>query len=224
MIIDNMMNLEMLFQATQETGDSIFWKIAVEHANTTMKNHFRPDHSSFHVVDYDPESGEVRARQTAQGYADDSFWSRGQAWGLYGYTMCYRFTKNPAYLQQARHIAAFFFGLPNLPEDLIPYWDMKAPGIPNVPRDASAAAIMASALYELCGYVPAEEGKRYQDIADKIVDSLGRDYRAETGTAYGFLLLHSTGHHPAGSEIDVPLNYADYYYLEALARKAALEQ
>ena len=223
-IIDNMMNLEMLFQATQETGDSIFWKIAVEHANTTMKNHFRPDHSSFHVVDYDPESGEVRARQTAQGYADDSFWSRGQAWGLYGYTMCYRFTKNPAYLQQARHIAAFFFGLPNLPEDLIPYWDMKAPGIPNVPRDASAAAIMASALYELCGYVPAEEGKRYQDIADKIVDSLGRDYRAETGTAYGFLLLHSTGHHPAGSEIDVPLNYADYYYLEALKRKVDLEK
>ena len=127
------MNLEMLFWATQETGDSIYWKIAVNHANTTMKNHFRPDYSSYHVVDYDPETGEVRAKQTAQGYADDSFWSRGQAWGLYGCTMCYRFTKNPAYLQQARHIADFFFGLPNLPEDFIPYWDMKAPGIPNVP-------------------------------------------------------------------------------------------
>ena len=177
-IIDNLMNLEMLFWATQETGDSIYWKIAVNHTNTTMKNHFRPDYSSFHVVDYDPETGEVRARQTAQGYADDSFWSRGQAWGLYGYTMCYRFTKNPAYLQQARHIADFFFGLPNLPEDLIPYWDMKAPGIPNVPRDASAGAIMASALYELRGYVSAEDGKRYQDIADKIVDSLNQHYRA----------------------------------------------
>ncbi|WP_300698021.1 alginate lyase family protein [uncultured Bacteroides sp.] len=220
-IIDNLMNLEMLFWATQETGDSIFWKIAVNHANTTMKNHFRPDYSSFHVVDYDPETGEVRARQTAQGYADDSFWSRGQAWGLYGYTMCYRFTKNPAYLQQARHIADFFFGLPNLPEDLIPYWDMKAPGIPNVPRDASAGAIMASALYELCGYVSTEDSKRYRAIADKIVDSLNQHYRAESGTTYGFLLLHSTGHHPAGSEIDVPLNYADYYYLEALTRKRA---
>ncbi|MDE5701337.1 MAG: alginate lyase family protein, partial [Bacteroides sp.] len=168
-IIDNLMNLEMLFWATQETGDSIFWKIAVNHANTTMKNHFRPDYSSFHVVDYDPETGEVRARQTAQGYADDSFWSRGQAWGLYGYTMCYRFTKNPAYLQQARHIADFFFGLPNLPEDLIPYWDMKAPGIPNVPRDASAGAIMASALCELCGYGSSEGRKRYRASADKIV-------------------------------------------------------
>lgn len=220
-IIDNLMNLEMLFWATQETGDSIFWKIAVNHANTTMKNHFRSDYSSFHVVDYDPETGEVRARQTAQGYADDSFWSRGQAWGLYGYTMCYRFTKNPAYLQQARHIADFFFGLPNLPEDLIPYWDMKAPGIPNVPRDASAGAIMASALYELCGYVSTEDSKRYRAIADKIVDSLNLHYRAESGTTYGFLLLHSTGHHPAGSEIDVPLNYADYYYLEALTRKRA---
>lgn len=220
-IIDNLMNLEMLFWTTQETGDSIFWKIAVNHANTTMKNHFRPDYSSFHVVDYDPETGEVRARQTAQGYADDSFWSRGQAWGLYGYTMCYRFTKNPAYLQQARHIADFFFGLPNLPEDLIPYWDMKAPGIPNVPRDASAGAIMASALYELCGYVSTEDSKRYRAIADKIVDSLNQHYRAESGTTYGFLLLHSTGHHPAGSEIDVPLNYADYYYLEALTRKRA---
>ncbi len=220
-IIDNLMNLEMLFWATQETGDSIFWKIAVNHANTTMKNHFRPDYSSFHVVDYDPETGEVRARQTAQGYADDSFWSRGQAWGLYGYTMCYRFTKNPAYLQQARHIADFFFGLPNLPEDLIPYWDMKAPGIPNVPHDASAGAIMASALYELCGYVSTEDSKRYRAIADKIVDSLNQHYRAESGTTYGFLLLHSTGHHPAGSEIDVPLNYADYYYLEALTRKRA---
>lgn len=220
-IIDNLMNLEMLFWATQETGDSIFWKIAVNHANTTMKNHFRPDYSSFHVVDYDPETGEVRARQTAQGYADDSFWSRGQAWGLYGYTMCYRFTKNPAYLQQARHIADFFFGLPNLPEDLIPYWDMKAPGIPNVPRDASAGAIMASALYELCGYVSTEDSKRYRAIADKIVDSLNQHYRAESGTTYGFLLFHSTGHHPAGSEIDVPLNYADYYYLEALTRKRA---
>ena len=175
-------------------------------------------------MDYDPETGEVRARQTAQGYADDSFWSRGQAWGLYGYTMCYRFTKNPAYLQQARHIADFFFGLPNLPEDLIPYWDMKAPGIPNVPRDASAGAIMASALYELRGYVSAEDGKRYQNIADKIVDSLNLHYRAEPETTYGFLLLHSTGHHPGGDEIDVPINYADYYYLEALARKAALEQ
>ena len=222
-IIDNMMNLELLFEASKLSGDSTYYNIAVKHADTTMKNHFRANNSCYHVVDYDPVTGEVRKKQTAQGYADESAWARGQAWAIYGYTMCYRFTKNPAYLQQARHIADFFFGLPNLPEDLVPYWDMKAPGIPDIPRDASAAAIMASALYELRTYVSAEDGNRYQSIADKIVDSLNRHYQAEPGTTYGFLLLHSTGHHPGGDEIDVPLNYADYYYLEALARKAAFE-
>ena len=222
-IIDNMMNLEMLFNATQLTGDSIYWKIAIKHADNTMKNHFRPDYSSYHVVDYDPETGAVRQQCTHQGYSDDSFWSRGQGWGLYGYTMCYRFTKNPAYLAHAEHIADFFLNLPNQPDDLIPYWDMKAPNIPNAPRDASAAAITASALYELCTYVSPKKGKQYRNIADKIVHNLRTHYQAETGTNYGFLLLHSTGHHPAGKEIDVPLNYADYYYLEAMMRMAALQ-
>ena len=231
-IIDNMMNLEMLFRATQLTGDSIYWRIAVSHANTTMKNHFRPDYSSFHVVDYDPETGDVRMRCTAQGYADDSFWSRGQAWGLYGYTMCYRFTKNPAYLSQAEHIADFFLNLPNMPEDLVPYWDMKAPEVAklhtavpvdSVPRDASAAAVVASGLYELSTYMDSGKGVHYREMADRIVDSLNRHYQAAPGTVYGFLLLHSTGHFPAGSEIDVPLSYADYYYLEALARQDALK-
>lgn len=231
-IIDNMMNLEMLFRATQLTGDSIYWEVAVNHANTTLKNHFRPDYSSYHVIDYDPQTGEVRKKQTAQGYSDDSFWSRGQAWGLYGYTLSYRFTKTPAYLKQAEGIADFFLNLPNMPEDLVPYWDMKAPevdglkshvAVQSVPRDASAAAIIASALYELCNYVSAEKGKQYRNIADKIVTSLNEHYQAAPGTAYGFLLLHSTGHLPGNSEIDVPLNYADYYYLEALARKAVLD-
>lgn len=231
-IIDNMMNLEMLFRATQLTGDSVFWKVAVNHANTTMKNHFRPDYSSYHVVDYDPETGEVRMKCTHQGFSDDSFWSRGQGWGIYGYAMCYRFTKDPAYLKQSEGIADFFLNLPNMPEDFIPYWDMKAPGVDglrssvsvdSVPRDASAAALIASGLYELSTYVASEKGQHYRAVADKIVDSLNKYYRAEPGTAYGFLLLHSTGHFPGGSEIDVPLCYADYYYLEALARKGALD-
>lgn len=230
-IIDNMMNLEMLFRATQLTGDSIYWKIAVEHANTTLKNHFRPDFSSYHVVDYDPETGAVRTRCTHQGHSDDSFWSRGQAWGLYGYALCYRFTKNPAYLKQSEGIADFFLALPNLPADGVPYWDMKMEEVnhctpeqinANVPRDASAAALIASGLYELSTYVPAEKGAHYRAMADKIVNSLYQHYQAAPGTHYGFLLLHSTGHYPGGSEIDVPLNYADYFYLEALARKKML--
>ena len=231
-IIDNMMNLELLFRATQLTGDSVFWNVAVNHANTTLKNHFRPDYSSYHVVDYDPETGSPRTKQTHQGYADDSFWSRGQGWGLYGFAMCYRFTKDRAYLKQSEGIADFFLNLKNMPADFIPYWDMKMPAVdhctpedvnPDVPRDASAAAIIASGLYELCTYVSPEKGKSYRNAADKIMDSLNKHYQAKPESHYGFLLLHSTGHHPGGSEIDVPLSYADYFYLEALARKRNLD-
>jgi unsaturated chondroitin disaccharide hydrolase len=219
-IIDNMMNLELLFEATKLSGDSSFYKIAVSHANTTMKNHFRPDYSSYHVVDYDTVTGKVVRKNTHQGYSDESAWSRGQAWGLYGYTMCYRETKNPVYLQQAEHIASFIFNHPNMPKDLVPYYDFNAPGIPNEPRDASAAAIAASGLYELSLY--SKQGKKYRALADKIMESLTSNYRSPVGQNKGFILLHSTGSKPGNSEVDVPLNYADYYYLEALLRSKKL--
>lgn len=220
-IIDNMMNLELLFEATRLSGDSTFHQIAVQHANTTMAHHFRPDNSCYHVVDYDPETGEVRKRQTAQGYADESSWARGQAWALYGYTVCYRYTHDERYLEQARKVYDFVFHHPNMPEDLVPYWDFDAPGIPQEPRDASAAAVMASALYELCGYVA---GKGYKGTADHIMQSLATPaYRAEIGKNGNFILMHSVGSIPHGAEIDVPLNYADYYFLEALVRKRNLE-
>lgn len=215
-IIDNMMNLELLFEATKLTGDSSFHKIAVTHANTTMKNHYRPDYSTWHVIDYDTATGAVVKRNTHQGYSHGSSWSRGQAWGLYGYTMCYRYTRDPAYLQQAEKVAAFMLNHPRMPADLVPYYDFDAPGIPNEPRDASAAAIVASGLYELSGY--SKNGKNYRQKADKIVANLARSYRSPIGDNFGFLLLHSTGSKPANSEVDVPLNYADYYYLEALLR------
>lgn len=218
-IIDNMMNLELLFWATQVTGDSSYYKIAVNHANSTLENHFRPDGSSWHVVDYDTVTGKVRLKCTHQGISDESVWSRGQGWGLYGFTMCYRFTKNPAYLRQAEKIADYFFSLPDLPDDYVPYWDMKDPARPACPRDASAAALMASALYELSEYVSADKAVKYRDIADEILHNLYTYYRTEPGTNYGFLLLHSTGNYPSRDEIDVPISYADYYYLEALLRK-----
>jgi rhamnogalacturonyl hydrolase YesR len=232
-IIDNMMNLEMLFEATRLTGDSTYYKIAVQHANTTMRNHFRNDYSSYHVVDYEPSTGDVRARQTAQGYSDDSFWSRGQGWGLYGYVMCYRYTKDMAYLRQSERIADFFINLPNMPADMIPYWDMNMPSVKgltpdnvdeNIPRDASAAAVVASGLYELSLYVDNDKAERYRDVADKIINTLTRSYTSPIGENCGFLLLHSVGHYPAGSEVDVPLIYADYYYLEALSRKGKIDR
>jgi hypothetical protein len=221
-IIDNMMNLELLFAATKLTGDSSFYKIAVMHANTTMTNHFRPDNSSYHVVDYDTASGNVRVKQTAQGYADESAWGRGQSWGLYGYTMCYRFTRDKRYLEQAERIAGFILNHPNLPKDLVPYWDYNAPNIPNEERDASAAAILASGLYELSTY--SKKGKLYKERANKIIESLTNNYRSLIGENKGFILLHSTGSRPAKSEVDVPLIYADYYYLEALLRSKKLKE
>jgi unsaturated chondroitin disaccharide hydrolase len=221
-IIDNMMNLELLFEATRFSGDSSFYKIAFSHAMTTMKNHFRSDYSSFHVVDYDTLTGKVIKKTTHQGFSNESAWARGQAWGLYGYTMCYRETKNKAFLNQAEKIANFMLMNPNLPKDLIPYWDFNAPGIPNEPRDASAAAVMASAFYELSLY--STQGKYYRTVADKIMASLSSGYRSAIGENKGFLLLHSTGSKPMNSEVDVPLNYADYYYLEALLRSKKLDE
>lgn len=215
-IIDNMMNLELLFEATKLTGDSSFYKIAVSHANTTMKNHFRPDYSSYHVIDYDTITGKVLKKNTHQGYSHESAWARGQAWALYGYTMCYRETHDPKYLKQAENVAGFILNHPTLPKDLVPYWDFNAPNIPVEPRDASAAAIIASALYELAGY--SDNRKTYRDKAGKILQSLTDNYRAKPGEARGFILLHSTGSKPMNSEVDVPLNYADYYYLEAIIR------
>lgn len=222
-IIDNMMNLELLFEATKLTGDSTYYNVAVSHANTTMKEHFRPDGSCYHVIDYDPETGEVLHRQTAQGYADESIWSRGQSWAVYGYTMCYRETGDKRYLDQAVKTFDMMRNHENMPEDLIPYWDMSAPDIPNEPRDASTAAVIASALYELSTY-PVENPQQYVDYADRIMQSLGTpEYTAAPGENGRFILKHSTGSIPHNSEVDVPLNYADYYYLEALKRKRDLE-
>src|SRR4030095_2986702 len=221
-IIDNMMNLELLFAATKLTGDSSFYKIAVTHANTTMKNHYRPDYSSYHVVDYDTATGQVKVKQTAQGYANESAWARGQSWGLYGFAMCYRFTHDKKYLEQAEHIASFILNHPNLPKDLVPYCDYNAQNIPYYPRDASAASIMDAALYELSLY--SVNGKKYRETADKIVQNLTNDYRSPVGESRGFILLHSTGSKPANSEVDVPLIYGDYYYLEALLRSKKLKE
>ncbi|MEI9956223.1 MAG: glycoside hydrolase family 88 protein [Ferruginibacter sp.] len=217
-IIDNMMNLELLFEATKLTGDSSFYKIAVSHANTTIKNHYRPNYSSYHVVDYDPETGAVRQKNTAQGYSDSSSWARGQAWGLYGYTMCYRETHNPIYLKQAEHIAAYI--LSRLPKGMVPFWDYDAPGIPNEPMDASAASIAASALYELNTY---DNKKGYRKAADKIMQALCANYLSPVKQNAGFILIHSTGHKPAKSEIDVPIIYGDYYFLEALLRSQKMK-
>lgn len=215
-IIDNMMNLELLFWASEQTKDPKYKDVAIRHANTTMKNHYRADYSSYHVIDYDTITGNVKSKGTFQGYADESAWARGQAWGLYGYIVCYRYTKDEKYLDFAEKIAAYI--MKNVKtEDKIPYWDYNAPDIPKAPRDASAAAVTASALLELKDIV--KNGNQYYSYAETILKNLsGEKYLAKKGGNKGFVLMHSVGHLPANSEIDTPLNYADYYYLEALKR------
>lgn len=218
-IVDNMMNLELLFWAAQAGPDARFRDVAIKHADTTLRNHFREDNSSFHVVDYDPATGRVKSRVTHQGTADNSAWARGQAWGLYGYTVMYRETKDPRYLAQAQKIAAFVMNHPRLPADKVPYWDFDDVKIPNAPRDSSAAAIICSALLELRGYVAPDQAASFTAFAEAQLRSLASSaYLAEPGTNGGFLLMHATGNHPKNSEIDVPINYGDYYFLEALIR------
>lgn len=222
-IIDNMMNLELLFWASRETRDSTYYKIALKHAETTLKNHFREDGSSFHVIAYDTLTGEVVKKNTHQGFAHESAWARGQAWGLYGFTMTYRETGDERFLDQAKGIANFILEHPNLPDDMVPYWDFDAPGIPDEERDASAAAIMASALYELSSYADEAKAAEYLQAANKMLESLSSpDYLAEPGSNNFFLLKHCVGNMPRGSQVDVPLSYADYYFLEANMRKMKL--
>lgn len=219
-IVDNMMNLELLFEATKITGDSTYHNIAVQHANTTLKNHIRPDNSIYHVVVYDTISGNVKEKVTHQGFNNESSWARGQGWGIYGFTMAYRYTKDPAYLKQAEATAKFYMEHPNLPEDGVPYWDFNDPDIPNAPRDASAGALVTSGLLELYTYTKNDV---YLKFATKTLNNLNSfNYLLDESIAGPFILNHSTGNWPKNDEIDEPIVYADYYFLEALLRKKAL--
>lgn len=214
-IMDNMINLEMLFWAAKNGGDRRLYDIAVSHADTTMRYHFRPDNTCYHVAVYDAEKGNFLKGMTHQGYADTSLWARGQAWAIYGYTVVYRETGEQRFLDFAQKVTDAY--LDRLPDDMIPYWDFDDPEIPASTRDASAAAVVASALLELQGYCPAAKSKKYLGAARKMLASLGSgDYRsADRRRSF---LDHSTGHRPAGSEIDYSIVYADYYYIEALTR------
>jgi unsaturated chondroitin disaccharide hydrolase len=216
-IVDNMMNLELLFWASKNGGSRELYTIAETHALNTMKNHVREDGSTFHVVDYDPETGAIRAKNTSQGFADDSCWPRGQAWGVYGFTMSYRETKNPVLLKTACRLADYFIA--HLPGDNVPYWDFQAPGIPNEPRDSSAGAIAASGMLELSTLVKDKKAaEKYRRAALDILTSLCSSRYLAEGTTSPAILLHATGSKPHKSDVDVSLIYGDYYFLEALLR------
>lgn len=216
-IIDNMMNLEFLFWAAKQSDDKKLYDIAITHADNTLKHHFRADYSSYHVVCYLPGT-KVFRKKTHQGAADSSAWARGQAWALYGYTMMYRETKDKKYLDQAEGIAKFVINHPNLPQDKIPYWDFNAPNLPNEERDASAGAIFASALLELSTYSKKSKALYFTTAEQMLVSLASPAYTATVNENNNFILKHSVGHKPGNSEINTPIVYADYYYLEALLR------
>ena len=209
--------------AAKETGNDTLKNIAITHAQTTLKNHFRADYSSYHVIDYNPETGEVENKHTHQGFAHESAWARGQAWGLYGFTMMYRETGIQDFLVQAEKIAGFILSQPGIADGKIPYWDFNAPNIPNEPYDASAGAIIAAALFELSEF--SGNSDKYLTVAGKLLDTLSSpDFLSPVGDNNGFLLFHSTGHLPNNSEMDVPIVYADYYLLESIIKKNKMDK
>jgi unsaturated chondroitin disaccharide hydrolase len=217
-IVDNLMNLELLFWAAQTFHDTSFFHIAVTHVNNDLKYRFRKDGSTYHVLDFDPSTGKLLAKKTAQGYSDSSCWARGQAWAIYGITTIYRYTHNKEYLQYAEKAANYFIKQINKIPDHIPYWDFNAPDIPNAERDVSAAVIAASALLELSHY-DDQSKKYYYNTAVQILKSLcSEKYLAEPGTNHHFLLMHGVVNKHGGTGINVPLIYADYYFLQALWR------
>lgn len=235
-IIDNMMNLELLFFASDKSGDNSFRDIAISHATQTMNNQIRPDGSHYHVTFYDTKTGNFIKGETSQGYSDNSTWSRGQAWAIYGFTMVYRETLDPKFLETAIKTADFYLDHENLPSDKVAWWDFNAhqpgytPGVRSNARnlatnyrDVSAAAITASALFELSTFVEGAKSEKYYNAAVDIVHALGSSkYRAKEGENGNFILKHSVGAIPHNNEIDVPLVYADYYFVEALVRYNAL--
>ncbi len=217
-IMDNMINLELLFWASENGGSQHLKDIAISHADTTMRYHFRSDGSCYHVAIYDTLSGNFIKGVTHQGLADSSMWSRGQSWAIYGYTMVYRYTKQQRFLDHAQKVTDIYLKrLHDTSNDWIPIWDMDDPHGQQAPKDASTACVVASALLELCQYVDAEKGKDYRAAAESMLRDLASDIYQSRERNVAFL-MHSTGHHPAGTEIDASIIYADYYYIEALLR------
>jgi len=218
-LIDNMVNLEILYKAWRWNNNEEYYKIANKHALNTMEKHFRPDFSSFQVVDYDLNSLLPKYRGSFQGYSDSTAWARGQSWGLYGFVLAFRETRDRVYLDQSIRIASYILGHNNFPEDGIPYWDYLSPDIPNTIRDATAAAILASALIDLSSYSEIKQPEQYITIAEKIIHTMVTNgYIANRNENENFVLNQGVGSVPGNTEVGIPLIYGDYYLLEALIK------
>ncbi|MEK3792314.1 glycoside hydrolase family 88 protein [Paenibacillus sp. FSL R7-0204] len=215
-IIDCSMNTSLLFWASEVTGDPRYRHIAEAHMDTVLEHFIRPDGSVYHIVSFNPETGEVAEKLGGQGYAPESAWSRGAAWALYGLALAYHHTGKPSYLHASKQVAHFF--LTRLPEDQVPHWDFRAPGDVGEIRDTSAGSCAASGLLLLAGLVEESEAHVYRNGALRITESLYRNYGTWDNPGEQGLLLHGTSNYPEDRNIDVPLIYGDFFYVEALAR------
>jgi unsaturated chondroitin disaccharide hydrolase len=173
-IIDVMMELPLLWWAYKETGEERFFNIAYTHSKRTIEEFIREDYSTVHVIDFELETGEIIRKSTDQVYSDDSCWSRGQAWAIYGFALAYKTSKDEVFLKVAENLAEYY--IENLPEDYVPYWDFNDPKIPNAVKDSSAAAIASSVLLSL---YESNRKERYKEVARKILNSLSSNYLSE---------------------------------------------
>lgn len=221
-IIDCLLNLPLLYWATRETGDERYREIALKHARTTLAHSVRPDDSTYHTFYMDPQTGAPVRGATKQGYSDDSFWARGQAWGIAGMALSYRYERLPAYRHAFDRLLTFY--LNKLPQDLVPYWDLIFTEGSEEPRDSSSASIVVCGLLEMAELVEAPEAARYRDLARRMMKSLTEHYAVSDPFISNGLVLHGTyskktPHNTCrGEGVDECVSWGDYYYMEALTR------
>ncbi|GMQ60931.1 glycoside hydrolase family 88 protein [Vallitalea maricola] len=222
LIIDCLLNLPLLYWTSDVTGDDKYAKIAKQHIDTSLKVIMRDDCSTYHTFYFEQGTGKPLYGETRQGYSNDSSWSRGQAWGVYGTALSYMYTKNPEYIEKFYKITDFF--IENLPNDLVPYWDFKFTDVSDEPKDSSAAAIAVCGMLEMSKYLNEEKSKYYKEIALKILKSLIDNYAVSDPKISNGQLLHGvyarkSPYNPCRNRnVDECNTWGDYYYMEALIR------
>jgi len=222
LIIDCLVNLPLLYWASEETGDDKYRVIAEKHIHTAVANVIREDYSTWHTFFFDPETGDPHHGATCQGYRDGSAWARGQAWGVYGLATAYRYTKRESYIELFKKVTEYF--MDHLPEDLCPFWDLEFTDGDDQPRDSSSACIAACGMLEMAKYLPREEADYYISLASKLIKAIYDKYAVRDLTESNGLVLHATysNHSPYNTcnhyGVDECNSWGDYFYMEALTR------
>ncbi len=222
LIIDCLLNLPLLYWASEETGEAKYKEIAEKHIHTTIKNVIREDYSTWHTFFFNMETGEPDHGETCQGYRDGSAWARGQSWGIYGMALAYKYTKRKEYIEIFKHVTEYF--LTHLPKDLVPYWDLEFTDDSSEPKDSSSASIVVCGMLEMSKYLDEEDANYYREVARQIMKSLIDNYAVKDMKNSNGLVLHSTYSKRSPYNtcnhygVDECNSWGDYFYMEALTR------